>query len=549
MKKLSSIIVKMFAMTLVLSMLMLTGCSGSSSSSVAYIKDNEVYLDGNKISEQFLDDIYAKDDSIAAEILYNVVKLSADGKRIFYPEKYIEHGAFSLFCRAGNGSPKAVAEKVTTYYVSDKGDRVAYRTRDEALYVHDLNNSEKIADKVVYYVFAKDGSRLLYVTKDYKLYIKDWGKKANLIDSYMFHNSYSLAIRCDENLNTVFFLKSKPKTDDVSKTEYGFSLFACKDGKTAKQIGKNVSSVMDLHTFDTSEVYYVATDGKEYYKYADCLVNDMGQEGEEKLNSYRNDDVTILHKSLWYYDGKQSKKIASHIDTAGTFYQNGKKYVAYRQYEKQPVKELPLSKADKENDVIEHVKSYFNSFVKLSIISGGKTIVTSKTNKILVGITDEAIYFTGEKYGYPDSNLYKSNIKNGVADDKLIIIKDVSARYNTFKNSIVYKSKAGDLYVDDKKIASNVHTFTVYTDDEGVEYLCCFTDYNKEDYSSTLKLYVDGEFETIAEKVRYDRVRNIDNDLVLLNNYNKETSTFDLCIYSKGKLKKIDSGVSSYIIR
>ncbi len=555
MKKVQSFAIKVLVIVVTL-LISLTGCNSSSSASVVYLKEGHLYYNGKKITEQFLNDWYEENDrTVSEQDVKGAVKLSDDGKRIFYLEKYMTFSACTLYCKDGNGSEKEIAKKVTSYLISGDGKKVAYKNFDDALYLYDFKDTQKISDNIIMFRLSKDGNRLLYVTKDYKLYIKDKDSKANLINDNIYKNNVSQAVFSDdENLTTVFFFEERPETDydnPPEKIEYGYSLFACKDGKTAKRISKNANSTMSFWSFETGELYFLAIDDIEYYEYSDCIVNDMGEAGAEKYNRYSQSGTNVSYSSLWYYNGKDAKKIASNVSVVGSDVLQGKAVIAYYQNEKLPVKEVLLSTITDGQNMDEYIRSYLNSFVNLSMVRDGKASVITEEQKDYYAMTDDAVYFKEAGNGGKKGTVEKYSLKNGRADKLLYSVDNVYSS-SMINDKLVYLKDydriSGKLYIEEKLIADNVYSFDTYTDADGKDHMYCRTDYDKEKGTSTLKVYSEGKLITVAENSYYSNIKVFGSDLVyIIEEEPTAESTGDLYVYSNGKTKKIDSDVSFII--
>jgi len=553
MKKLSSIIVKMFAMALVSSMLMLTGCSGSSKTKVAYVKDNELYLDGNIINQQLFHDFYDESGKQPNASDYKkTIQISEDGNIIYYPEEFMTGSCYPLYCKNNGSTPVKVCDSVSSYQISNDGKTAAYLDKDGYLHKFDGSQSTMLRKGVGSYKISKDGNRILYVTSENELCLYDKSSGLSSLGKELFQSGIDFSTRSDDNLDTIYFITNIPTREVGTTDERGSRLYCCTNGKDVVQVGSNVAGPMDMMYFqETDELYYLSSESYTYYNYTDYLVNDLGGEGEQKLEDLKEGRVAVSVHSLWHCDGKQSKKIATNIGIVGKRVKDNKATLVFKQYKTAPIEKMPLSKVTKTQIIDEHIKSIYNCFDNISVTSNGKTSVLSKTNKSFYALTDDAVYYNDGKNAVGGGVIYKAKLTNGVADEELTEIKNVFHRA-MLNDSIVYiqnfKSNSGEMYIDGKKIADNVLGYTTYTDNNGNEQMYFLTDYDRESYTATLKLYIDGKLETVAEKVSYDKVRNIGNDLVYINNYDKEKQVGDLCIYSNGKSKKIDSGVSSFVM-
>lgn len=154
---------------------------------VTYFKDGSLYinmLDGKgsvEIASKFAG---GKDvDKDSANIVYSrcYVKVSADGKFIFYPEK-LECDSYSctfdLYYRSttkANAEGERIAKNVSAYTITEDGKSVVYLS-EGTLYKHNLKEKEKIENDVSDCWVSLDGKTILYTDSDDDLYVWEKGE-------------------------------------------------------------------------------------------------------------------------------------------------------------------------------------------------------------------------------------------------------------------------------------------------------------------------------------------------------------------------------------
>lgn len=519
---------------------------GGGASSVPYVKNNQLYVGGKQITTQFLDDWYEEHPNRLPQLesFNKIIKTSEYGNTVYYPEKYMEADDYTLYCRTDNGSPKKVADSAIDYQISADGKTVAYRDKDDVLFISDIKSFTKIEKGVTSFKLSKDGNRLLYLSGS-SLYLKEGSQPSRLLTREINAGSVDYITKTDENFDTVYFLSNIPVKKGDEPGTNGFLMYVCTDGKNVTQVGDNAAGPLNWYYFkETGEIYYLASEGYKYHYYTDYLVNDLGVDGEEKLESMKGSGTNVSIYSLWRCDGEKSKKIASNIDICYSGVKDGKVSVVFKQYKTVDIEKLPLSKAETTKTVDEHIQSIYKCFVNQSITSNGKTSVLSEIDQPVAAITDDKVYFCDVRKNFVSGTFYVAEFKDGKAQTPRQI--DNVRLCHMVGDSVVY-IKDNDLYIDDKKIAEKVMSIGTYTDKNGDEQLYCLTDYEQGSALATLTIYKDGKLITVDKNVNYSRIGFVGDDVVYIKNYDVEKRAGDLYLYSNGKAKKISSDVYTFI--
>ena len=119
-------------------------------------------------------------------------------------------------------------------------------------------------------------------------------------------------------------------------------------------------------------------------------------------------------------------------------------------------------------------------------------------------------------------------------DEHLIYVKDYQE-----------DSDCGDLYINKNKIDYDVCISNSLYDKESGKVIYC-ADWDAEDECGTLKLYIDGNSEKIADDVHdFDVLQN--GDILYICNYSLRSGEGELYLYENGKNKKIDGAVMGII--
>lgn len=190
------------------------------------------------------------------------VCVSEDGKRIFYPEKYLD-GEFDLYYRSTTDTKKEgerIAKGISGYTLSADG-KMVYYVKNSTLYKYDFKEETEIEDELKGFWYSEDGNKLLYLTEDYDLYQWKGGKKGEKIakNIELFHVS--------EDASTVFYADEER------------NLYVWKEGLDAEKIDEKVSSFV---------IGYA--DGSAYYKKDTSITKTMADYIQD---DYASSDAAI----------------------------------------------------------------------------------------------------------------------------------------------------------------------------------------------------------------------------------------------------------------
>ena len=148
--------------------------SGSSDAGIVYVKEGQlqhILASGKDEAHVLTERLSGKKNADADELmelavdeLQGKVKLSADGKKLFYPDRF-DGRNYSLYCQDLSNTKKDPVKIDSglsgTYQINDKGTMVTYM-KEQKLYQHDLKEKHKIDSGVSDFCVSDDGSKLLY---------------------------------------------------------------------------------------------------------------------------------------------------------------------------------------------------------------------------------------------------------------------------------------------------------------------------------------------------------------------------------------------------
>lgn len=223
---------------------------------VLYVKDGELYYNdfGEKGETQITKNLSGAMSE--KEKMSNVVRLSLDGKTVFYPDRMgAGTNGFSLYCIKPykDELPIKLGNDVIWYDISEKGDIVYYITADQTLYRHDLNEKTKIAKDVLSVSLATDGKKAVYFTEN-ALY--------SFIDNQSSKIASGVTQYCtDEEVKIVYYANKD-----------GFYRYNFTDSRLIGTAKATVLSTKGVNVvmFD-EEAYYVVTQIGKYE--LDCTQN------------------------------------------------------------------------------------------------------------------------------------------------------------------------------------------------------------------------------------------------------------------------------------
>jgi hypothetical protein len=152
-------------------------------------------------------------------------------------------------------------------------------------------------------------------------------------------------------------------------------------------------------------------------------------------------------------------------------------------------------------------------------------------------------------YGYRGYSVYEASItEEGVGEYVHLEGVGMESFMSYDGDSLIYTTeggsgKAGDLYVNDHLLDTNVAHHKIRIEDSGILAYCA--DWDAERTYGTLKIYDGAETRSIAKGV-YDYLIITEGEIVYLVNYDPEVLKGDLYLYDghTGEKERIDEDVS-----
>ncbi len=282
---------------------------GGQDNYLMYIKEDELFFsdmgkDGAfQVTDRLLDDVESMSWSGGSTTIS--MYISINGDYIFYPDR-IEDGSegptiYRRSLKDTKEEPIKIDADIICYAVNEKGNQMIYLKASGDLYLHDMENKEKLATEVTGVQVAKDLKKAIYKNEDGDLYLWQDGEEEKIV-SEISSIAYMAA-----DLSTVYYTKE----DSLYK-------WTAKSGDKDK-LDSDVTSVITV--YDSGEVYYFKdnTAGGTVMDYVD---DDMAA-----VDAAMTEPVAPEHPSYPDYPSRPSTPYSWNYDTTEEY------EAAYAQYE------------------------------------------------------------------------------------------------------------------------------------------------------------------------------------------------------------------------
>lgn len=214
---------------------------------IFYIKNAVLYRRGSNNKTIKLSDIKTpqkKYSNTGAK-----VKISEDGKRIFYPNNITTSYDLNYSTLGFLEETGTIDTDVNTYMINKKGTVVYYtKGSDKVLYRFDVTNLTKteFSDMVIEYYINPEGTKLAYVYSDIIFYysVGNESKTTVAIDAEIVYVS--------KDLSEIYFIKND-------------RLHLFKDGKKVILLTEENISNENILIYDTGEIYFTDKSSNLYY--------------------------------------------------------------------------------------------------------------------------------------------------------------------------------------------------------------------------------------------------------------------------------------------
>lgn len=563
--------------------------NGKKTNYTLYIKDNELFYDNIskgdplEVTKKFCNGIEDKYDGSMTPVVSRAASfstLSENGKYLFFPDR-LEKNTYSvnLYYRDltdPDESPKKIDSEVVNYVVNKEATLVIYQTSDMNLYQYDIkeDDSEKIANNVRTFRVSDNGKKIFYINTEGSLYLQVDDKDREKID-----REVRALMFVTEDFDTIYYRKED-------------SIYKKVKNKDEEKIVSDVSGVIEI--YDSGELYFTKTEYVEY-KLSDYLIDDMKDsdaamkepdepyvwdyydsdewsaaykkyeaEYEKYKEKLRRDDLRKLLdgrtaersvSKLFYYNGKEEVLVSEgFVKCSGVASES--QVIVYRACTQTEFEKVKLSQISSVYNIEQEMEDlmYLSPSKWYIAVESKSTLVEQEgVDKFYINNDGSVIYMqTGYNEGR-DGELYRVNINKGKIGKAELYDTEVSFFVCGFvyDDHLMYfkeyypADNKGDLYINKKKIASEVYTRSIFYVEEG-EKVVYISDWDQEKKYGTLYVYENGKNKKVSEEVtEFDFTSN--GDVLYLYDYSYKYGTGDLYVYKNGKKNKIDKDVAAIV--
>lgn len=477
------------AVILVLIILISVIVPSSDNNSFAYIKDDEMYYStvSNAKGKQATTDLL--DNSTSIGDIDDLVRLSDDGKRLFFIDKYDGSG-YDLYFKKTSSLKKA-SEKITSdvniYDINDKGTLVTYIKDGGKLYQHNLKEqSDKIDENVMSFVASDNGKRIVYLkvqsgsdTYALDIYLSKSGKAGEKVVTGVESIKY-----LSKDLKTVYFTNSN-------------ELFKVKIGNEPEKISDGIRDVIKV--YDSGELYFVKDAG----------------------------DST---STLFYYDGKKEPvAIANNFYSSEDYAEDTPALVFYAENSKEGAQSNSYCVAVK-----DEVSALEYDISSIDMDPAGDEIYFIADADSQSGIGD--LYrakLTGREIKAAEKQDAEVFSGSFVADGKYLYVKNYDSSDST-----------GEVYLNGKLVGEDVYWQYINYSDEN-DTLVFFTDVDEKS-NATLNVFKGSKAKKVMDDVYMYSLSIVPKgELLFIGDFDNGDGTLYIC--KNKKAKKVDDEVSSVI--
>lgn len=554
-----------------------------------YFKDGELYYSDLKtdpfvVTERLMDGGVDDVDEFLAEESYainNFIQISADRSRLFFVDRFDpdEGNAVTIYYRDLK-DPESPAEKldsgISSYVISEKGDRVLY-VKDSDLYLHDLTDRTKLESDITHFATDAKCEKVVYVDDNDGLYAKVGDEEAEKLDSGV------VSLYGTEKLDVIYYTKEDGffKCNKLSEKEkicsgniiveqiyetgevYYYETvkeelplknfveddLAASDAAINKPVEPEWDDYSDRYYdfWDAYDAYFEAYDKyyEDYDIYEDKLDRDRFREliGEE---IFYNEE-----KTLYYYDGKKSEKLAENYDWSRANHTE-ETIIVYGTNDISKVGKIKFSEIDDTYEIRSFITEERDKTLSTFIAFKNKA-----TELSVEGVLQFRLSPDGKKLWYISDvdeksevgELYQMDISGGKVGKASLYDSDVGAYYGLVlyeENCLYFKDCEdwiGTLCMNKQEIDYDVYAYSL-TYDKDYKTFYYITDWDEEEQRGTLKSY-DGEKKKLADDV-IDFTLTPNGKLIYLSNYDIDYFSGELWVYDGKEAEMFDDVVTGF---
>mgnify|MGYP001030465890 FL=1 len=559
---------------------------------IYYIKDSALCRSSlKKVEPQELDEDLL-DDEVEAISAYIGMQYSENKQYLFYfhIENDGDRALYYIDTKDKKGEPQKIDSGVqNSFYEVTPDNRVIYCKNDN-LYIHDLQDKEKVASDVGRFLVSQDGSTLVWFTQeDDRMYVQDTDLKND-------------REKIDSEVNWIYFY-----SEDLDYIVYGKgdSLYLLENLSDREKIDSDVLDVVTtVCDNDTVRILYRKSESSKTSMW-DFIEDDLSGDADMEMPNEQDYQTTSIRKS-W---GRTYEV----VETSDEYYEKLNAYYdkQSRDSMRETLKQMPApmeggslelydSASDETTTLAEGwlgnlmscadmgentVAIYslveeddvsgprFSEIVEKGISEADESLNRSleenrrlylavgenvaeildeeQTVKEIAG-DGETLYVVVSEQDGEEEPVYEIGELSLDASDLgnyTCLYEDAWSILSCENGNLVYcgefdpEHQSCDLYIGDNKVDSDVHTYSVRCEENG--HIIYYTD--REDDIGTLKLYDGKETKKIADDTR-SALYFDDRKIAVLVDFSSKHNRGDLKLYNGKELIKIDTDVSRIIM-
>ena len=483
-----------------------------------------------------------------------------------------------------------IDNNVTEFYLDETGNKLLYVTNNGVIYSKDgSKDREKVDNNITSLKYVSTDLKTIYYLKEDALYLKSGDKEEEKIISgvsdvvriydtgeiyYKKANDVEMKISDfvnDDMADVDAAMKEPieptyPNYDDCKPTtayptEPSYSNYTDSwgyiDWDSYYDVYDEYTAQVDEYNKQWNDAYDAAKNkyDKEYEAYNQKSKEYTAKQERDLLrNSLASETIKITRSSLNYYKDGDSSKITDNYNSLICPGLN-KPVLIYANNKEAEFNKINLSEVTSYDDVFNFATDATEAKTDTYVAVNEKAskLKQDDTGSFTINKAGDKIYYyqncnVNESRG----DLYYVNIKDNSLSSPMLCYKDISEYQVCSDGKILYfknvKEDSGDLYIDDKKIDSEVYIYFSYILGGKVKNGIIYrTDYDDIKNSYTLKRYNGKKSVDIAKDV-YDNYIVNDKQIAYITDYNEDDQVGDAYLYnSSGKSKQIDKNISAFL--
>jgi len=523
----------------------LGGSKEKAESNLVYFTDDGLMLADLKSKKEpvLVTDSYCKGREYREEFsgYLNTCMLTKDGKYLYYFEDY-DGETFKLYRvpvkKAGKKDAGVeIDTRVQDFQVLDNGN-ILYRKKDDLYLYSGKKESVKIASDVVNgYTVDKDGK---YVC---------WGEDAEVGYTYYLQD---LAMKNDK-------VRLAREAENFYKSSDLTSFYALSDGKLEKIDAKGEATRIDRDV--TGLGYFSAADGWMYYTKSEVTeipYIDLIEDDKKDMKSYEKENLKENHftyekKQLYYYeDGKSTLVCDDYMEKLAI---NKGFYLVMKGGD---ITDVHLKWSDvKHSSWDSAVREELQAEPVRVLYKDGKQIAEydDLVNPVGFMVADDAskMCFFDVDHEEKDGTIYEITLTGKNAGERKTLLEDAyDCKLVALTKDGLYSMRdlsdegEGDLYLDDKKVATDIFEACVVGREEGL--MAVQSDYYDKDDTFAVSLMKNGKPGDTIEEINGAEAAK-DGTLICMQNYSRNSNEGELVYFDGKKLKKIDDSAIGFVRR